>query len=651
MTNGGESVADDELDALIDAACGEDPVAAGTARRWLGRLAAQQADGLVRQANQGSFPVPGATGVPAAGAAPGPAAGPAAGPAPDATALARMVEVGLIRRVDGGLQLATDRVRDHLAARWRRLGPIGLTLLPARTRLDFGWAVDQGPRPCQGNEVEFLVDNEAAWGRLAEEVARAEVSVRGLLFMLDVPHVRMGFSGPGAAGGFRLEDRLIGAADRGVAVHLVLNHVTPAFSPANTTWPVEAYFRRRDPRGRVRLRRLVTPQTLPIHGKVYVIDDRVAYLIGSVFAQEYFDGREHRIDDPRRGHVRWRSSVRAPVHDVSLRVEGPAVADLDATVRLHWNAARSQPGDEMPAFRSPERTEQPVTGETVQVTRSLQGGGKYADRPAGETGIFESYLRALESARRFVYLENQYLTSPDLVNALIRALDRAPELRLIALVNIKPDLPHYVAWQREALERLLTADRDRIGIFSLWTQESNRILRNHVHSKVAIVDDEWLTIGSANLDGVSLTVSDHELRRPPLVRFGRLLGGTFGGDVWQARASEVNLTCVGDAAVALRRTLWSEHLGCAHPDDPALAEPPLDGWLGLWRRRADEKLNALRNASTASPRVLPFPHREGRLPKGVHQAERHLRALGIDTSALQVLESFRSFSFTRGGWR
>jgi phosphatidylserine/phosphatidylglycerophosphate/cardiolipin synthase-like enzyme len=466
---------------------------------------------------------------------------------------------------------------------------------------------------------------------------------------------------PGPEGGVRLEECLLEAAERGAAVQLVLNHVTPMFSPANTSYPVEGFFRRRDPAGRVRLRRLYTPQTVPIHGKVFVIDDRVAFLMGSGFAQEYFDGRDHVIDDPRRGHLRWRSSVRVPVHDVSVRIEGPAVADLDATVRLLWDHAR--PSGKRPSTDQPPLLRQSVTGDspgrtTLQVTRTLSGDRRYAGSPAGETGIYESYLRALESAERFIYLENQYLTCPELVDALIRAMRRVPALQLILLINIRPDVPYYVTWQRRALQRLLSGlgeHRDRAGVFTLWSHEKGprrtRILRTHVHSKVGIIDDAWLTIGSANLDSLSLSHSQHELHRPPLVRLGRLLGGASGGDPWQARAMEVNVTCVDDEAIErLRRDLWAEHLGLDSADDPVLVRPPDEGWLTLWQRCASLKLDGLRSSDPAvtAPRILPYPRHEDRLPQRTHHAADHLRALGVDPDLIDVRERFRSFSFRHG---
>jgi PLD-like domain len=500
-----------------------------------------------------------------------------------------------------------------------------------------------------------------------------------MLFMLDIPHVRMAFPGslignPGPSGSVRLEERLLEAANRGVDVGLLLNDVKPSVSPANTCRAVEAFFRRHDQAGRVRIARLETPQAAPIHAKVFVIDDSVAFLIGSAFAQEYFDGRRHRIDDPRRGAIRWRSSVRAPVHDVSVRIEGPAVQDLDATFELHWQAARLAAG-RAPIGRQTtgtvprSRSTGPVA---LQVTRTLHG-NRYAGLPGGETGIFESYLGALETARDFIYIETQYFTCVEIVDALVGALRRSPDLQLIALLNMHLDIPGYPEWQRQALERLLRGlgpAADRAGIFTVWNHEPaaardryGAILRTHVHSKLAIIDDAWLSLGSANLDGVSLLTGEHARRWPIRARLGRLVGA-FGSDPSLERASEVNITCAAAPGkdsppdiAALRRDLWAEHLGYGGatdaPNASSLPARPEAGWLSLWRERALEKLDGLRAAPphVTSPRILPYPARGGDVPRGLDRPDAYLRSLGIPVGELDVRRTFRSFSFREGRWR
>jgi phosphatidylserine/phosphatidylglycerophosphate/cardiolipin synthase-like enzyme len=523
-------------------------------------------------------------------------------------------------------------------------------------------AVAQGPRPSRGNTVEFLIDNEAAWGRLAEEVERARTSVRCMLFMLDLPHVRMGFADdpegrPGAPGSVRLETALLTAARRGASVDVLLNDVRPRWSPANTARVAERYFARHDDTGRIRLRRFTTPQAAPIHAKLFIIDDAIVYSIGSIFAQEYFDDAGHAVDDPRRGHLRWRSSILAPNHDVSARVTGPAAADLDAVFRLHWH--RCGPAD------LPERKPDEATGTVpVQVVRTLHG-DRFPEAPQGETGVLESYRRALAEAEDFVYFENQYLTSTAIVYDLVAALRRSPRLQVIALLNSRPDIPGYPRWQGEALERLWwgaleAGAAERVGVYTAWSHEGRSIIRTHIHSKVAIVDDRWVTVGSANLDGLSTLASDHRRRASPPVRWAGRLTGAFGSEApGLVRATEVDLSIadfegtdgavVRDLAAGLRRRLWAEHLGLAEAD----VVRPEGGWAVLWREAAERKLRGLREAPSepVTSRILPFPRDGARVPRGLERATAYLRALGVSTAGLDVRQRLRSFRFDTGTWK
>lgn len=166
----------------------------------------------------------------------------------------------------------------------------------------------------------------------------------------------------------------------------------------------------------------------------------------------------------------------------------------------------------------------------------------------------------------------------------------------------------------------------RVGFFTLWSHEvaavagqPTRICRNYVHSKVAIIDDLWATVGSANLDGDSLSFSQNA-DRGVYRFFGGLLGLRQHGVVTDNRESETNLvvyngidgqptsTFPGD----LRRRLWAEHLSFlsnGEPDLAALTTKPVNGWLDLWTTRANAKLAGLTAATPTvhDARVLPYP--------------------------------------------
>src|SRR5439155_7532424 len=91
-------------------------------------------------------------------------------------------------------------------------------------------------------------------------------------------------------------------------------------------------------------------------------------------------------------------------------------------------------------------------------------------------------------------------------------------LEFILLIISDVDLPFYYMMQRMRLTQLMTnlatdGSLPRFGVFTLWGYDDSTtpptIIRNYVHSKAAIADDQWATVGSANLDGVSLMTGEY----------------------------------------------------------------------------------------------------------------------------------------------
>ena len=310
----------------------------------------------------------------------------------------------------------------------------------------------------------------------------------------------------------------------------------------------------------------------------------------------------------------------------------------------------------------------------MQVTRSLRGEERYDAVPQGEAGIYESYLRAIAAAEDYIYLENQYVTCEEIVDALGAAVRAKPALQVILAVNSKVDIPFYGRWQRGLLDRLQTnldpAQRARVGIFTVWSHEGGpppSIARTYLHSKVGIVDDRWLTVGSANLDSVGQTSSQH-IRLVDMLLLGLpSLINVITGDEYDfrnQRSAEANVAVFAadgapiEAAVRLRRRLWAEHLGVVAADgallenDASLVTKPPGGWLQLWRDAAEAKRVALAaNPTILVPsRLLPMPLVDGRVPGDVGDPVAYLKRLGVDPGAVTVRTKVRGFSFATGTW-
>jgi phosphatidylserine/phosphatidylglycerophosphate/cardiolipin synthase-like enzyme len=213
---------------------------------------------------------------------------------------------------------------------------------------------------------------------------------------------------------------------------------------------------------------------------------------------------------------------------------------------------------------------------------------------------------------------------------------------------------------------------ERLGVFTTWASKKTddgrlRVLPVYVHSKVAVFDDAWSTAGSANLDGLSL-------------RLGQIWIAQQVG--WRERACEMNgffadgvsqrLGLAGEPrriSSELRRRLWAEHLGYRTSDGepdleaadlvtapPAGTDGQAGGWLGLFNRRAAQRLSTLASASPEedSVRVLPWVDWEDDAARILRRlaAQYGLKQLqeNLDGGRLVVEGQFRPYDFYKPGW-
>ncbi len=270
------------------------------------------------------------------------------------------------------------------------------------------------------------------------------------------------------------------------------------------------------------------------HQKLFVIRRRdsdgardVAYVGGIDLCHGRRDNRFHHgdpqaveLDDTHYGE-------QPPWHDLQLEVRGPVVEDLAWTFAERWcdpapidrrNPVRAllhqvarHPREPSPL--APAVSPQPDGPLAVQVLRTYPERAArrrraYPFAPAGERSIARAYLKAFARARRFVYVEDQYLWSTDAGRALAAALRRLPELQIVIVIPRYPDPDGAIAGsasrigRERVLDLLFAAGGDRVAVYDLENDEGTPI---YVHSKVCIVDDVWFAVGSDNLNRRSWT--------------------------------------------------------------------------------------------------------------------------------------------------
>src|SRR5262249_15932275 len=147
-------------------------------------------------------------------------------------------------------------------------------------------------------------------------------------------------------------------------------------------------------------------------------------------------------------------------HDTGFAASGPIKDDAFATLKMIWNNAA--PDDVVPdtmhapSTTGPAATPLNVTPDgtcTVQIVRTVSA-NRIAGMPKGEKGILEGYLGAFANAKNFIYFENQYFTNDAIANALAAALVANPALKVIALLNITPDVVSYPQKQQYLINRI-----------------------------------------------------------------------------------------------------------------------------------------------------------------------------------------------------
>ncbi|MFE6358642.1 phospholipase D family protein [Streptomyces sp. NPDC057806] len=254
----------------------------------------------------------------------------------------------------------------------------------------------------------------------------------------------------------------------------------------------------------------------------------VAFVGGIDLCHSRNDDASHR-GDPQPLQLAAAYGPNPPWHDLQLAIRGPAVGDLETCFRERWQ-------DPAPLTRSPlvrlreflnhedvhadslpPQGPDPAPCGTARVqilrtypNRLLRG---YDFAPDGERSIARGYRKALRRARALIYLEDQYLWSPRVVQCFAEALSANPRLRLIAVVPSFPDqdgsvsLPMNLVGRVAALNRLREAGGDRVAVYGLENHAGTPV---YVHAKVCVIDDVWASIGSDNVNLRSWT-HDSEL--------------------------------------------------------------------------------------------------------------------------------------------
>jgi cardiolipin synthase len=329
-----------------------------------------------------------------------------------------------------------------------------------------------------GHDVELLEGSRAFFPALVAAIDAASREVMLETYIFD-------FTGSGADVAYALER----AARREVTVRLVVDGFgTPELPPfwqmrfdaARVQW---ALYSRPGALG------LLWPgQWRRLHRKLCVVDGTVGFCGGINVLDDFHDPNHGPLASPRL--------------DFSLRVEGPLVQEMHDTMQRQWSRIeamgqlrRAQLGGALELWRAargrtPARVPAPRQGvSNVRATLLLR------DNLRNRAVIERAYLRAIGRARSEIIIANAYFVPGGRMRrALANAARRGVQVSLLVQGRYEYFMQYYAS--RPVFGALL-----RAGV------SIHEYAPSFLHAKVAVIDGRWATIGSSNLDPLSLLLA------------------------------------------------------------------------------------------------------------------------------------------------
>ncbi|MFN4361045.1 MAG: cardiolipin synthase ClsB [Hylemonella sp.] len=295
----------------------------------------------------------------------------------------------------------------------------------------------------------------------------------------------------GDSAGEQMVDVLVRAAQRGVAVYVVMDGVGTPELPKDWTQRLDAagvHWHIFQPLGRLGL--LIPSRWRRLHRKLCVVDGRVAFCGGINVLDDWFD--------PNHG------TLTAPRFDFAVQVSGPLVRDVhEVMVKFWWRlqaGRKVREADWAAAWHMLEHEWQQVDALQADRTPAARPLGLRAalllrDNLTNRTRIERAYRKAIAEAREEIIIANAYFVpGHKLRRALVLAARRGVRVRLLLQGRYEYFMQYHAV--RPVYAPLLHA-----GV------EIHEYSPSFLHAKVAVIDGCWATVGSSNLDPLSLLLA------------------------------------------------------------------------------------------------------------------------------------------------
>jgi phospholipase D1/2 len=249
------------------------------------------------------------------------------------------------------------------------------------------------------------------------------------------------------------------------------------------------------------------------HQKIILIDDELVFSGGMDIARQRWDERGHRIVEPERNDA---NGPYGPYHDTHSVMDGPIVEHFSELVRWRWRRAAGY--DAVPRRASTRKPSERAASWPQGFTPHLSDIDCAIARTLPLTldtepvrEIRQLYLDLIAQAEDLIYIENQFLTCPEIAQSLNRRLKTVPRLRALLVSSYNPQgfLEREGMWAgrlafKEEVERGVDPSRLRLVFPSIQDERTCNFYYKRIHSKILVVDDRFLLVSSSNITRRSL---------------------------------------------------------------------------------------------------------------------------------------------------
>ncbi|MFU8893712.1 MAG: phospholipase D-like domain-containing protein [Luteolibacter sp.] len=318
---------------------------------------------------------------------------------------------------------------------------------------------DKGFPKCENGTLKWLVDGPGFFPELDRQIAAAQRSIHVQVYIFDNDDIAVRYADKLRQRSADVKVRVI-YDDFGSATARLSPPKTPApegFTPPSN---MKNYL---ESDSAVKVRRTLNPWLVADHTKLLLFDDRVAIIGGMNIGREYYS--------------EW--------HDLMVRIEGPVVARLASHFDHAWKM--TGPFGDLALLAPRKNFEKPPKvgeGIPIRVLRTKPGLGMHEIRDA--------MLLALRGAKRRVYIQTPYFAHNEIAVAVRAAAMRGVDVRVV--------IP------AEGDSAIM--DAGNLGTAGMLIQAGAKLYRypRMTHMKVMVCDD-WATVGSANLDTLSMLIN------------------------------------------------------------------------------------------------------------------------------------------------